>query len=877
MDVPAWRRFRRNPSAVAGAVLVALVLATALVGPLLAPADPDHQFEDGLTPNGLPLEPGDRFVLGTDHLGRDELSRLLHGGRASLGAAFAATSIAVAIGLLIGLCAGYFGGVFDSVAMQVIDVLQSLPFLLIAITVNRVVSRPSIGVLIVLLGMLSWTTLARVTRAKTMQVRELEYVQAARALGLSDARIVLRHVLPNVLGPAIVIGTTLVANTILVESAMSFLGLGVPPPTSTWGTMLHDAQDTMSVAPRLVFYPGLMIVATVFGFNLLGDGLRDAFDPKDSIRSSSKSESAFGFAGLGLLAAGVAAIAIFLPPPPQGPRWQGAGRAEDQPQRGGTFVFFHESDLRGFDPHISYDEISAMAIKLVFEGLIEHDHNLRFVPRLARELPEVDPNGLVYTFRLREGVRFHNGRELVAEDVRWSMEHLLHPDTGSAGAPFYMLIDGVEDFRAGRADHVRGIRVLDRYTVQFRLSRPDQTFLHAMSLTFAMPVAREAYERWGEDVARHPIGTGAFVLETWEPGMRVTFRRNENFYRPGEPYVDRMVFELNLQRGPAFMRFQQGEIDHIHRFAPADYLAFREQRAWRPYIAVHPLVDIWGLQMNCELPPFTNRHVRRAVAFAVDGERWNRARANRLLLHGQPVPRAIPGYDPGLRGHYYDLERARREMALAGHPVRCVPRDDGGEECVAEGLEDEIDLWIGEGPTGQAYGALAQQDLARIGLRIRLRPVSFPVYLQETGRPQTVPLLFGGWSMDFPDAASFLEPLFHSRSIHEHDSENRAYYRNPEVDALLDRARVERDPGQRVAIYREVSRILVEDAPWAFIFSNLKMEAWQPYVRGFRPHPVWEQMYRDVWLDLPRRRTAAALRRAGAQSFAALAPFGGWW
>jgi peptide/nickel transport system permease protein len=281
MDPRAWRRFRRNRGALVGAGLVVFVLATAFVGPVFAPADPDHQFENGLLEDGTPRAPGGDMALGADTMGRDELSRLLHGGRASLTAALSATLIAVLIGLGLGASAGYFGGRFDAAAMQLVDVLQSLPFLLIAITVNRVVSSPSIGVLVVLLGVLSWTTLARVTRAKTMQVRELEFVQAARALGMSEWRILLRHVLPNVTGPAIVIGTTLVANTILVESAMSFLGLGVPPPTSTWGTMLHDAQDMMSMAPRLVFYPGLLIVATVFGFNLLGEGLRDALDPKD--------------------------------------------------------------------------------------------------------------------------------------------------------------------------------------------------------------------------------------------------------------------------------------------------------------------------------------------------------------------------------------------------------------------------------------------------------------------------------------------------------------------------------------------------------------------------------------------------------------------
>ncbi|AKF06476.1 Oligopeptide transport system permease protein OppC [Sandaracinus amylolyticus] len=264
-----------------GLALVVFVLSTAIFGPFVAPADPDHQFAEGLLEDGTPRAPGGAMVLGADTLGRDELSRLLHGGRASLGAALSATIIAVLIGLSVGTIAGYFGGWLDSLLMQLVDVMQSLPFLLIAITVNRVVNSPSIVVLVVLLGVLSWTTLARVTRTKTMQVRELEFVQAARALGMGEWRILARHVLPNVTGPAIVIGTTLVANTILVESAMSFLGLGVPAPTSTWGTMLHDAQDMMSLAPRLVLYPGLLIVATVFGFNLVGEGLRDALDPKD--------------------------------------------------------------------------------------------------------------------------------------------------------------------------------------------------------------------------------------------------------------------------------------------------------------------------------------------------------------------------------------------------------------------------------------------------------------------------------------------------------------------------------------------------------------------------------------------------------------------
>jgi len=586
-------------------------------------------------------------------------------------------------------------------------------------------------------------------------------------------------------------------------------------------------------------------------------------------------QSAFGYAGLAVLAVATALLAAFLPEVPTGPLFTGSGATE--PRSGGTFVFYEESDVRGFDPLTSSDGVSNVGLKLLFEGLIEHDHELRFVPRLARALPTVSDDGRTFTFELRRGVRFHHGRELVAEDVRWSMERMLRPETGSPGAPFYALLDGLSEFQSGRAPHVRGIEVLDPYTVRFRLAQPDQTFLHAMSLGFAFPVAREVVERWGDDIGRHPVGTGPFALESWEPGQRVTFRRFTDYYRHGEAHVDRMVFELNLQRGPAFMRFQSAEIDHVHRFTPTDYLWFRRQAAWRPTTSVRPLVDLWGLEMNCEVAPFDNRHVRRAVAFAVDRERWNRARAGRLRAAGQPIPESLAGHDAALPGaHRFDLDRARHEMELAGHPVRCAAGQDGLEQCTAQGLEDPIDLWIGEGPTGQQYGVLAQQDLAAVGLTIRLHAVSFPVYLRESGRPRTVPMLFGGWSMDFPDPSSFLDPLFHSRAATEVDASNRSFYRSPELDALLDRARTETDPAERNALYRRASSILVEDAPWAFLFSNLKVEAWQPYVRGFRPHPVWDEMYRDVWLDLPRRHVADALHRAGSSSFAALAPFGGW-
>jgi ABC-type transport system substrate-binding protein len=583
------------------------------------------------------------------------------------------------------------------------------------------------------------------------------------------------------------------------------------------------------------------------------------------MRSTRRSEAWAGVVALGLFAGVILLIGAFMPPAPDAPRYQGAGN--ETPQRGGTFVFHHESDVRGFDPHKSFDELSNMGIKLLFEGLVDYDRESGdFVPRLAESLPEVSEDGRTYRYRLRRGVRFADdpcfeggeGREVTAEDVRWSLEHMLAPETGSPGATFYTLIEGYDAYREGEASHVSGIRVVDRHTVDIRLSRPDQTFPYTMAMTFAYPVAREAYARYDDEIARHPVGTGAFVLESWEPGVELTFRRNPDYFEEGRPYVDRMVYQVNLRRIPAVMRFRNGDLDHIHRQTPADYLELRDMPAWEDYRVERPKTNIWGVGMNCQLPPFDNRHLRRAVAFAINRERWRRARANRLVLQGQPIPRTLPGFDPELPGrHVYDLERAREEMRLAGYP---------------DGLDEEVEVWLGEGETGRAYGELIQSDLAEIGIDVRIKQVAFPIYLQETGKPGTAQMLLTGWSMDFPDPANFLDILFHTRSIHEEDSENRAFYSNPEVDRILDAARVERDPERRMAMYREASEIIVGDAPWAFIFSDLAMEMWQPYVRNYRPHPVWDNFYRDVWLDLPRRRAAWHPLRGRAEPRFAVLP-----
>jgi len=280
-DGRAWRRFKRNKGALVGAITVLVIALLSLFAPLIAPHDPNTPFKDRtLTTAGVPIGPQADFPLGADPLGRCELSRLLYGGRVSLSVALAATLLLAVVGTTIGVTAGYFGGFIDTALMRVVDVLLSFPFLLVCMAINKIVARPGIWVLFLVLGFLSWTGLARQVRARTMQLRSLEFVVAARALGASHGRIIVRHILPNVLSLVVVLCTTIIAEMIIVESVLSFLGVGVVPPTSSWGSMLQESDPLLRTVPRLLVIPGLAITITVVAFNLLGEGLRDALDPK---------------------------------------------------------------------------------------------------------------------------------------------------------------------------------------------------------------------------------------------------------------------------------------------------------------------------------------------------------------------------------------------------------------------------------------------------------------------------------------------------------------------------------------------------------------------------------------------------------------------
>jgi peptide/nickel transport system permease protein len=274
------RRLAARRTALFGLVVVVVVVLTAVGAPLISPFDPIEQDlgDLRLKAPGFRDAGGRVHPLGTDHLGRDLLARVIHGARPALLVGFAAVAISGLIGMAAGLISGYFGGRTDDVLMRLADIQLAFPFILLAIAVIGVLG-PSLKTIIVVIGVSSWVVYARIVRGAVLTLREREFVQAARALGGGDGRILLRHILPNAFTPWLVVATLDMARVIVIESALSFLGLGVQPPTPTWGGMLADGRVYISTAWWLATFPGLAILVTVLGINLFGDGLRDTLDP----------------------------------------------------------------------------------------------------------------------------------------------------------------------------------------------------------------------------------------------------------------------------------------------------------------------------------------------------------------------------------------------------------------------------------------------------------------------------------------------------------------------------------------------------------------------------------------------------------------------
>ncbi|MFO0667871.1 MAG: ABC transporter substrate-binding protein [Polyangiaceae bacterium] len=509
---------------------------------------------------------------------------------------------------------------------------------------------------------------------------------------------------------------------------------------------------------------------------------------------------------------------------------------DETPRPGGTLHAAVLADIRSLDPPSISDGIAPAMVELLYSGLVGYDKEGVVAPDLASRY-SIDDGGLTYRFYLREGLRFHDGSEVTAKDIERSMRRALHPKSPNAMRSFYEGIVGFEAFTSGKSERFDGLTTEGKYVFAVRLKAPDATFLPLMALQSIRPVCPSAGELYSQDWK--PCGAGPFKLDRWDHGQMVRLVRHDGF-KPA-PSLDAVEFQLNVTLLSQRLKFERGELDVLRDFAQPDLIRFQLDPRWKPYGVYDAPKQMGGEGMNVEMAPFDNIELRRAVAAAIDRDQYRLVKPGIVVPLTQPIPPGVKGHDDSLRCQKFDLDAALEHMRRAGYPYD--PKTGKG------GYPKPIPYLGYRQSLVEFTSQLLQQQLARIGIRLELRLVSYSAWLAISHRPKEVQMSYQGWNADYSDASDFTEPLFHSNAINAEDSNNSSFYRNPKLDALLDEGRRELVPAKRKTLYDQASELICDEAPWAFTYAVRFFNLRQPYVRGYEPHPFWAFKVGSAWLD----------------------------
>ncbi len=834
------RRFGRDRTAMFGLGLVALLVAFAALGPALVPSPPnasDFSLDPSL--RGGPPLPSLEHPLGTDPLYRDVLSRLAAGARTSLAIASAATLLAVVIGTLLGILAGTTAGTrakhVDLAVRAVLDVALAFPYLLLVTAIGVTLDRTDAVTVALVLGLTSWVGVARLVREKTLAVRRADFVTAARALGVPAHRIVLRHVLPAIAGTLLVVASHAMGQMILAEAVLGYLTLGVPPPEPTWGRMLLEVEHYLGVEPHLVAAPALAILIAALGFTRVGDGLARALAPRLS-GTERLAEMPTRVPFDAVLLAGIAALVALARPDALAPPAQAAARPEDS--GGSVLRLATQAPLVTLEPALAYDEASRSVGELLFARLVRFDAGGTLAGDLA-ETFRMEGDGRSVTLTLREGLTFHDGTPLTAAEVKRSIERALHPKTPCPGASLFANVVGLDAFRAGSSASIEGVEATSERELRVRLREPESAFLSLLSLGFMAPVCRTMGAYADPKSPAPACGAGRFRLGVATPA-RIELERFARAHDPAR--LAGVALELDVPPRSQLHRFLAGELDVLSELSGVDTARFVRDDRWRAHQGWLSRPASHGIFLNAGMPPFDNRHLRRAVAFAVDPSVVPKIRAiaspiDRLLPAGVPGPRRT---EP-LRRH--DLEAALAEMKLAGYAYE--PSTGKG------GYPDVVDYFTTPASFDQAVAETYVEQLARIGIKVRLRLMSHASFLAAVGTPKTAPMGWRGWGADYPDPSNFFEPTLTTRAIASEGSQNVSFFSSAELDRVLTEARTSLDAGARLAQFARAEEIVAEEAPWIPTYTMRTLVVWNPRVRDLALDPFATLRLDRAWLDRP--------------------------
>ena len=506
---------------------------------------------------------------------------------------------------------------------------------------------------------------------------------------------------------------------------------------------------------------------------------------------------------------------------------------------GGTLLVGYSKEPTSFDPPKAWSTMDwGTAAQLLYNGVYVFDENNNLAPDLAADMPQISDDGQTYTIHLKKGVLFHNGRELVADDVKYTLERNAKPDSGTwnAAAPLSNIVGG-QAVIDGEAETAAGIRVVNDYTIEFELVQPDAYFITAFSLVTNFIVPSEEVEKYGEDFSFNPVGTGPFRLTEWTAGEKVVFERNPDYFIEGLPFLDGIVYELGADPEVSLLRYERGEVDVIADGVPSGEIARVATDAilgdqflnTRTYLTAF-------LGFNNETPPFDDPKVRKALAMAIDRTRLVQLASNT----------AKPAYDWYPASHYncntggaeplypYDPEAAKQLLAEAGHP-------DGFK---TEGWFRVVRPWLSRIPEA------VQQDLATIGVEVDLLQLESAVATEMLNNGE-LPIFIQGWGSSFPDPFNFATELFLTDSTYS----KRWRYNNAEVDDLIAQARLNTDPESRCEQWLQMQELVMEDLPAIPLLVVGYPDVQSPRIESFAYHHTYHRpRYEQIWIAPENRR-----------------------
>jgi len=473
------------------------------------------------------------------------------------------------------------------------------------------------------------------------------------------------------------------------------------------------------------------------------------------------------------------------------------------------------------DPALVADVTGGLLAAKLFNGLVRLGPDLEVVPDIAARW-SVSEDGLTYAFELRKGVTFSNGREVKAEDFKYSFERVLSPETLSPVTWVFDHVAGARQFMEGRASEVEGIRAVGDHRLEIRLRRPFSPFLSLLTMTSAYVVPREAVEELGPDFSSRPVGTGPYVLREWLPNRRLVLERRADYFE-GAAKVEGLVYRIIPEDLTSVAEFEIGNLDVLN-IPASEYARYRKSPKWRGLVSSIEGINTYYLGMNCERPPFDDPELRRAVSLAVDRKRiLETIQEGRGRLAGGPVPDLLREW-PAPGAYPYDPQKAREIIARL-HP--------GPVDFYITAEQEVVDM-----------AEVIQSYLVKAGLDVRIRQLEWSAFKEATSRGEA-DMFWLSWWADYADPENFLFPLFHSANAGP--SGNRARYRDTRVDALIEAGQRSTSREGRDSNYRAAEELIARGAPWVFFWHRNDYTVRQPWVKNYAIYPVYSM---DKGLDV---------------------------